>query len=371
VQRLLDELTQQGLETTPTAKRPARPLYLSHLHKLLRHPYYIGIVRYRGVQYEGRHEPLVTEQTWRRVQEVLSAHNQAGDRPRIHNHYLKGTVFCGKKDENGIECGCRLIVTHARSRSGRIYPYFVCSGRHNKRTRCTFKATLIDSVEDQIIDHYALHELTADQRDAFEPILGEELDALRQEAKTERAKLLTRQHRLLNERSKLLQAHYAEAVPLDLLKSEQRRIRDALANIDQKLASTDQQHEAIDANLKAALALATNAHAMYSAAPDSIRRRINQVFFTHVFVDDDGEVSSKLAEPFDILLSPEVRRLVAVRQQTERVGVPEPAWEAWEASFNEEGAHSFVGASQSRRLLPSRVGLNKETLVGAGGFEPP
>jgi site-specific DNA recombinase len=195
VQRLLDELTQKGLDTTPTAKRPSRPLCLSHLHKLLRHPYYIGIVRYRGVQYAGRHEPLVSVQTWQRVQEILAAHSQAGDRPRIHNHYLKGTVYCGAKDENGVECGSRLIVTHARSRSGRIYPYFVCSSRHNKRSGCTFKAVLIDEVEDKIIEHYATHQLTAAERDALQEALGQELIALREETAVERGKLRKRQLR--------------------------------------------------------------------------------------------------------------------------------------------------------------------------------
>ncbi len=230
---------------------------------------------------------------------------------------------------------------------------------------------LIDSVEDRVIDHYAVHELTTKQRDAIEPILSEELDALRQEAKEERAKLLKRQQRLLNERAKLLQAHYAEAVPLDLLKIEQSRIGDALANIDQKLESTDQLHEAIDANLKAALTFATNAYTTYAAAPDSIRRRINQEFFSHVFVDDDGEVTSRLAEPFNILLSPEVRRLATAPRRPKQAAVPEAGLDAWEASFNEGGAHGFVGASRFKRLPRLRVGLNKEALVGAGGFEPP
>ena len=41
--------------------------------------------------------------------------------------------------------------------------------------------------------------------------------------------------RLINERSKLLQAHYAGAVPLDLLKSEQDRIGGQLALVDGRL----------------------------------------------------------------------------------------------------------------------------------------
>ena len=57
--RLLAELTDRGLTTAPGPRSPGRPLTVSHLHKLLRHPYYTGIVRYRGAIYPGKHEPLV------------------------------------------------------------------------------------------------------------------------------------------------------------------------------------------------------------------------------------------------------------------------------------------------------------------------
>jgi site-specific DNA recombinase len=374
VQRLLDELTLRGLETSPTANRPSRPLYHSHLHKLLRHPYYKGIVRYRGVEYDGRHEPLVDTQTWQRVQDILDAHNQGGDRPRIHNHYLKGTVFCGKQDENGAVCGSRLIVTHARSRSGRIYPYLVCSSRHNKRTGCTFKATLIDEVEDQLINHYAEHQLTLAEREALQEAFATELAKLREETDVEQAQLSKQQRRLLDERAKLLQAHYAGAIPLDLLRGEQDRIAAALGHIEQKISATAVEDEHINAALNAALALATDIQAAYRTAPDSVRRKINQQFFEQVFVEDDGVIKSVLAEPFDVLLDLGIRELatapVPTRASLVAAGAQEPDWSVLEASFNENGAHHGVGA-RTTRLRRSHVGLNRETLVGAGGFEPP
>ena len=100
---LLDELTKRGLRSQGTRKNPEKPLEVSHLHKLLRHPYYKGIVRYRGVEYPGRHELLVDEATWQRVQELLASKNQSGEKHRIHHHYLKGSLYCGG-------CGSRMVV---------------------------------------------------------------------------------------------------------------------------------------------------------------------------------------------------------------------------------------------------------------------
>ena len=59
IRTLLEELTRRGLASVPGPRTPAKPLGTSNLQRLLRHPYYMGIVRYRGVLYPGKHEPLV------------------------------------------------------------------------------------------------------------------------------------------------------------------------------------------------------------------------------------------------------------------------------------------------------------------------
>ena len=73
VRKLVAELNDRGLTTLTTAARPSKPLSDSQLHNILRHPYYTGVVRYRGAIYPGKHDPLVDIQTWQRVQELLTA----------------------------------------------------------------------------------------------------------------------------------------------------------------------------------------------------------------------------------------------------------------------------------------------------------
>lgn len=151
-ERLLRKLTEQGLTTAPTKTRPGQALVKSHFIRLLKHPYYRGIVRYRGVEYPGRHQALVDEVTWQTVQNVLAAQNYAGEKRRIHDHYLKGSVFCK-------QCGSRLVITHAVNRHGTTYPYFVCSGR-KRLEACTQRAILIDQVEELVERHYATVQFT-------------------------------------------------------------------------------------------------------------------------------------------------------------------------------------------------------------------
>ncbi len=88
---------------------------------------------YRGTRYKGNHPPLVPAEVWYQVQSVLTAHQCAVEATQVHGHYLKGTIHCG-------QCGSRLIVSNAKNRHGNVYCYFVCSGRHSKRTDCTRQA---------------------------------------------------------------------------------------------------------------------------------------------------------------------------------------------------------------------------------------
>ena len=57
---LCEELTKRGLTSTPGPNTPSKPLTVSNLHRLLQHPNYMGLVRYRGKVYQGQHEPLVS-----------------------------------------------------------------------------------------------------------------------------------------------------------------------------------------------------------------------------------------------------------------------------------------------------------------------
>ncbi|HVW88419.1 MAG TPA: zinc ribbon domain-containing protein [Gaiellaceae bacterium] len=289
------------------------------------------------------------------------AHNHAGEKQRVHNHYLKGTVCCGKKDASGDVCGARLIVSYSKSRGGRVYPYFCCLNRHQKRTECTFKAVLIPAVEEKIIEEYGRYELNAEERDALEIALRHELASLREATDTERKGLLKRQKQLIHEQEKLLHAHYAEAIPLDLVRREQTRIGKSLNHVNQRLADTDHEYVLIAANLKKALDLATNAQATYTVASDALRRRMNQALFIRIEVDEDSGVTVTLAPPFDDLLDPEKRKLITSTPKRTKT------------RKNEDGAQEAPGAAKTRprRSRRGRVGLKEEVMVGAGGFEPP
>ena len=285
VSQLAKHLAGLGLDVPATPTRPARPITKGRLHTLLRHPYYKGVVQFQGVEYAGRHEPLVEEETWQAVQAVLGSH-RSGERERMHNHFLKSTVVCG-------QCGSRLLVQNTKNGKGVLYPYFICA-RRQRLHDCSFKAVLIEVVEAQMQEVYRRLYVSEADRQEIERYLLAELARIEGEKDRSVRSLTVRRTNLEDERRRLLQAHYAGAVPLELLKEEQERLGRELAGIQRQLDAYQADATLVRAHVEQALDLLEDCYRLYMAAPDHLRKQLNQVFFERVLVnpavDEEGRV---------------------------------------------------------------------------------
>ncbi len=370
IRRLLAELTDRGLTTAPTRRGPGRPLAVSHLHKLLRHPYYMGMVRYRGTIYPGKHDRLVEPKTWEEVQKLLTAKHLTGEKDREHPHYLKGSIYCG-------QCGSRLIVSYAKGRGG-TYPYFICIGRQQKRTDCKLRAMRIEVVEERVAAHYARVQLPPEEVAALRSFLSKELSKLRVDSERERKAQERRLRKLEAERKKLLDAHYADAVPLDLLKSEQDRLTAGIANAEGRLAEIEADFQAAEANLERALTRVGDCEAAYREATPTMRRQFNLAFFKRLLVGDDDTITGELAEPFNTILGEELRRAVIAKAGEELT-------EAVDEALRQRDIDEQTGPNEERPQEPEPVpvgavsasrhswpgGFSPRMMVRMRGLEPP
>ena len=285
VSQLAKHLAGLGLDVPATPSKPARPITKGRLHTLLRHPYYKGVVQFQGVEYAGKHEPLVDEETWQAVQAVLGSH-RSGERERMHNHFLKSTVVCG-------QCGSRLLVQNTKNGKGVLYPYFICA-RRQRLHDCSFKAVLIEVVEAQMQEVYRRLHVSETDRQEIERYLLAELARIEGEKDRNVRSLTARRTNLEDERRRLLQAHYGGAVPLELLKEEQDRLGRELAGIQRQLDAYQADAKLVRAHVEQALDLLEDCYRLYMAAPDHLRKQLNQVFFERVLVnpavDEEGRV---------------------------------------------------------------------------------
>ncbi|WP_152024509.1 hypothetical protein [Tessaracoccus flavescens] len=165
---------------------------------------------------------------------------------------------------------------------------------------------LIEDVEKLVEDYYTRVQITPAQQDALAGMLHHEFDRLMAAETEELARLTANRDRLEREQDRLMQAHYADAIPLSVLKREQDRIVAELDQVTRRIDAHFGDYADARAHLDDALGLLANCADIYARCDDTNRRLCNQAFFTRVFIDEDNELRVEHNRPFEMLLDPQV-----------------------------------------------------------------
>jgi len=343
-------LEARGLYTRPTRRRGPSPLGLSQVHRLLSNPYYAGFVKHNGHVYQGRHEALVGQELFDKVQAVLVAHRHSGERDRKHQHYLKGTIRCGT-------CGSQLVYSRNNGNGG-VYEYFVCP--KNQRGQCPQGYQPVDLVEAEIEKHYAGVPFSEAEREQIREAITTDLSDKVATAQHEIERCQAVLEEVKEQERKLLHMHYEERISGELFDDEQARIRERRQDAEGLIARLSVRYEDIAATLELALEiLSEDLHELYRRGDESIRRLINQAIFNALFVCDETISEAELAEPFATLRA-------AIRGLPASTGPrPERRKRRQRCPANEKGP------DPCRDGAPFRAGSISEHLVRPSGLEPP
>ena len=329
---LADEMHALGLRTATGGKLKA-----NQLHRQLRNPYYLGKVPFRGEVYDGgKHPALIDQATFDRVQQIMRAHATAGEKRRTHNHYLKGTIFCG-------HCGGRMVFNLAAGNGGK-YAYFFCVGR---RTGCPSKHLPVDRVEAAVTEHYAHIQLTPTAVARVRNAVRRYGDALRDQHEAQTQRYQRRLAVIQQKRDKLFDAYAAEAMSLEQFKRKQKQLDTEEADARQLQAVAIHVFENIERIALLALKLAENATDTYRQAEDLERRLMNQAIYDKLLITEDGIESAVLAQPFAELYDQD-----------------------FIAGLEQEASKLRAARTNNRGRLSSGRGWNETKMARPTGFEP-
>jgi len=263
---------------------------------MLSNRYYLGYVTFQGTEYQGRHQPLIPQSLFDRVQEVL--HSRAtGEKERTHHHYLKSSVFCA-------HCGSRLCLTNTKGN----YQYFFCVGRHQRRTKCPQRYLSVTVVERAVERYYATVRLPEAVQDLIRDGLRAELDYQQRQAQPEIAWAKRRVKELADERKRLARGVVTGTIPGDLARDEHDRIAQELEQAKQTLVTAEVIYTGIEDSLNRALTLVGRCDEVYRLGGPKVRRLSNQFFFEKLLIAEEPEEGAEVAgamlrEPWATLVS--------------------------------------------------------------------
>jgi site-specific DNA recombinase len=132
LQRYAD--SELHITTVVRTKVGGNPIAYSTLCVMFKNRFYTGKLPFKGQVLPGKHEPMVTEEEFERVQQIIDPSHTTRPKDKTYNFQLRNLFKCG-------ECGFAITAEEKRKNlkaTGEIrkYVYYHCTGK-NKSIRCT------------------------------------------------------------------------------------------------------------------------------------------------------------------------------------------------------------------------------------------
>ena len=102
---------------------------LSSIQKILTKPFYYGVISYDGELYQGSHKPMISKETFDKIQVALKDHSKPRKKRTERELKFLGFAKCGS-------CGYAITAERKFKPSGREYVYYRCTHK-SKTQNCT------------------------------------------------------------------------------------------------------------------------------------------------------------------------------------------------------------------------------------------
>ncbi|MCD7879154.1 MAG: recombinase family protein [Candidatus Gastranaerophilales bacterium] len=128
---LAKKMSDEGMRVSSGVKCAKK-----NVEMILNNPIYMGDFIFKGVRYEGKHEPIVSRELYTEVQRVIK--NQTSTRANKRDFLFSGLFKCS-------HCGCSLVAELHKGK----YIYYHCTG--NKGGECKRKYISESKLEEGLI----------------------------------------------------------------------------------------------------------------------------------------------------------------------------------------------------------------------------
>ncbi len=280
VTRLVEELNGLGLRTLRGA-----PVRSNTLDRLLRNPFYMGVISYNGESFTGAHEPLVSPALFDKVQAAFKPNKIKN----AHKHVflLRDFMFCD-------ECGCKIT---AETHKG--HAYYHCT---NRKRICTQKGylreePLVEQVS-AILSRIAIGPeiLAALVKDA--QALDAELDG---ELQAERTRLSRAISATTSKLSVLTDKLASGVLDDDLYKEKAAELKSQRTGFELALHALESREHSTSSLVEQLAGAASHAVIRFDQGDIDKRREVLAMVCSNLMVRDGHIVSYQWKSPFEVL----------------------------------------------------------------------
>lgn len=277
-----------GFRTRQGKRIGGKPLAKSSLYKIFGNSFYYGLIERKEGVYPGRHDPLITEEEFWKVQDLLGRRGRP--RPKTHEFAFTGLIRCA-------ECGCMITAEEKINRYGYHYTYYHCT-KKKRGPRCQQKYIELKDLENQVaafLENVHVPQKLLDL--AFEYLREEEKDGHQKEKDVRRSldkALADCEKRLAN----LNQMRLKDLINDEEYIEEKKRLAEEKVRLERSLME-DPIKRSLDLTAEA-FNFAARAKESFEKGPLEDKRTILQELGSNLFLKNK-KLEIQLAKPFQII----------------------------------------------------------------------
>ena len=263
----LSELQKKARAVDLTSRRNGATVARATIAKILNNPVYHGEFNWKGKIFRGIHEPLITKELFKKVQEVLDFKGRTRTGRRKHEWIFQGLLFCG-------HCGCAMVGEMKKKK----YTYYRCSGYKGKcPERYVREEILVEKFEAAI----GTIRLEADLLDVVSKALKESHSEEKQFHQETLLKL-GKEKEVLDRRIEALYLDKLDGViSLDFFQQKTQEWRQSLEVVKEKIEQHGSAHFAYMAEGAQLLELSQKALELFRKFEISEKRRVLQILLSN------------------------------------------------------------------------------------------
>lgn len=231
-----------------------------------------------------QHEPLVSKETFLKVQKVLDHRNRKGDRDITHFHYLKGLLYCGECEDAGRRS--RLVYSQNAGNGGTC-EYLVCALRQHKQ--CSMPWLRGEQIEPEVVLAVAREGLTLEAVEGIREAVTKSIANILAEDRDVKALLTKQLKKLEAQEERLIELAATGSLPIAKIRERIEKTTLEKEVIKEKLELTVDRLQYGTETALAYIDLLREPGKLYKRASDTVRRDLLTAFFEHltVRVDDN------------------------------------------------------------------------------------
>ncbi len=203
-----------------------KPLVIANIQKNLQNIFYLGLMKWKGEVFEGKHEPIISKKLFDKVQEVMAKRGKVQE-VRKHHFAFLGLLKC-------FSCGCSITGERQKGHN-----YYRCT---KKKGSCQEKHYLREETLAEQIKTF-LQKVSLSSQDAGKVLaaLDNEQDKARENARAEVSVLKEQLSQVETKLQKLLDVYLADALSPEEYAAKKQSLLSEKVSLNEKITDFEQK----------------------------------------------------------------------------------------------------------------------------------